>query len=135
MRTAGILLVLLSSASIALGSPLCCILGTGCCRTKASRGAGDGEEVEARAEKTGGCPHCKEHPPGTPAPKPCPKADGCTCKSDVTGHAPAADHAPLPAVADAVAPALPTPAAATAPATAHRALPPSPAPSPHPLLL
>lgn len=126
-RTAGMVLVFLASAAIALGSPLCCLVGTGCCGAKTT--------VEASDAKHDCCSHCKREEPGKPAPKPCPQEKGCTCESDVATHAAAAEHASFVAVYDVPAVALPERATAGAVATLHRALPPAPARTSHPLLL
>jgi hypothetical protein len=127
-RTAGVLLVLLASASIALGSPLCCILGASCCGTKMT--------AEASAQEEQCCPHCKPERPGKPAPRPCEQKKDCLCKHDAATHgAASAEHAPLVATLDVPAAALPERAANKATATSHRAAPPSPAPRSHPLLL
>jgi hypothetical protein len=125
-RTASALLVLLASASIALGSPLCCLIGTGCCAA--------GTTVEASKPKHDCCSHCKREQPGKPAPKPCDKKD-CTCRHDVATHATAAEHVPLVAVFDVPAVALPERAAADVAATSHRALPLAPVRTSRPLLL
>jgi hypothetical protein len=126
-RVSGVVLTLLASASIALGSPLCCIVGTGCCGTQRT--------AKASEPRGACCEHCKRDERGTPAPKPCEKKD-CTCKHDVATHATAAaDHAPLVAVTDVPAAALPAPATADTAAPFHRAVPPSPARATHPLLL
>jgi len=126
-RVLGIVLTLLASASIALGSPHCCLVGTGCCGARTT--------AQASEPKHDCCSHCPREEPGKPAPKPCEKKE-CTCKHDVATHsAAAADHAPLVAVADVPAVALPAPAAADAAATFHRALPHAPARTSHPLLL
>jgi hypothetical protein len=123
-RTAGILLVLLASASIALGSPLCCVLGTGCC----------GSAGKTAESDEGCCPHCPAEKPERPEPKPCDKED-CTCKRDVASHAPSpSEHVPVVAVLVAPA-ALPAPAGAPATADSTRALPTAPSLRTHPLLL
>lgn len=126
-RMAGIVLVLLASASIALGSPLCCLIGTGCCGAKAT--------VEASEPKHDCCSHGKREEPEKPAPKPCQDKKDCTCKHDVARHATAADHVPLVAVFDVPAVALPERAAADVAATSHRALPLAPVRTSRPLLL
>jgi hypothetical protein len=123
-RTAGIVLFFLASASIALGSPLCCLVGTGCCGTKTA--------ATATETTRDCCSHCEK--PDKPAPKPCEKKD-CTCKHDVANHAAAAGHAPFVAVHDVPAVALPEILAAEVAATSHRALPLAPARTSHPLLL
>lgn len=125
-RTAGTLLVLLASASISLGGPICCLLGTGCGSAQAT--------VAAPESKPDCCPRCKREQPTKPAPKPCEKKD-CTCKHDVATHATSADHAPLVAVLDMPLVALPGRAAIDAAPTACHASPGSPAPRSHPLLL
>ncbi len=125
-RTAGIVLVVLASAAIALGSPLCCLVGIGCCGAKTT--------VETSGEKRDCCSHCKRDEPSKPAPNPCDKKD-CTCKHDVATHAAAAAHAPFVAVYDVPAVALPARAVDGVAATSHRALPPAPARTSHPLLL
>ncbi len=126
-RVPGIALVFLASASIALGSPLCCLLGTGCCGAKTTATASDA--------KPDCCSHCTREESKKPAPKPCPQEKGCTCKHDVANHAASAEHAPLVAVFDIPAVALPARAVDGVAATSHRALPPSPARTTHPLLL
>lgn len=126
-RTAGILLVLLASASIALGSPLCCIVGAPCCGTKPTS--------EASERKDDCCPHCKREQPSKPAPKPCEEKKGCMCKHDATHSAASAEHAPLVAVLDVPATPLPERAATETRATVDRTLPTSPASRSHPLLL
>jgi hypothetical protein len=126
-RTAGILLVLLASASIALGSPLCCIVGAPCCGTKST--------AEVSKPEDGCCPHCKPEQPNKPAPKPCEEKKGCMCKHDTATHAASAEHVPLVAIFDAPSAALPERAATGTAATSHRASPASPASRSHPLLL
>ncbi len=127
-RTAGILLVLLASASIALGSPLCCIVGAPCCGTKST--------AEASERKDDCCPHCKRGQPEKPAPKPCEEKKGCMCKHDAATHAAAsAEHAPLVAVLDVPAAPLPKRAPTGAAGTFHRVLLGSAAARSHPLLL
>lgn len=126
-RMAGILLVLLASASIVLGSPLCCILGASCCGTKAT--------AEASGSKEDCCPHCKREKPGKPAPKPCEEKKGCMCKHDATHSAASAEHAPLVALVDQPAVTLPEIASKGAVATSARAPEASPASRSHPLLL
>jgi hypothetical protein len=126
-RAAAFALLLLATASVALGSPLCCVLGSGCCG-KAQRAATAEPEREC-------CPHCPKKDAEAPAPKPC-DDKGCTCKSDVASHSHAtADHAQVVALAEAPAPLAPAPAVRTAVAVAHAAAPPAPAHRSHPLLL
>lgn len=126
-RTAGLVLVLLASASIALGSPLCCLVGTGCCGTKSA--------ATATETTRDCCSHCTRDESTKPAPKPCPQKKDCTCKHDVANHAAAAEHAPFVAVHDVPAVVLPELLAAEVAATSHRALPLAPPRTSHPLLL
>jgi hypothetical protein len=127
MRIAGIPLLLVAVAAIALGSPLCCLLGTGCCGAAQRR-------VEAQEAR--GCPHCRHEKPQPAKPgKPC-EQKGCTCKSDVAPHAGAtADHAATVAVVEAPALSLSAPAALRVEVAESRALPASPSRNSHPLLL
>lgn len=128
VRVFGVVLTLLASAAIALGSPLCCLVGTGCCGARTT--------TQASEPRRDCCSHCPREEPGKPAPKPCENKKECTCKHDVATHsAAAADHAPLVAVGHVPAVTLPAPAASDAVATFHRALPHAPAPTSHPLLL
>ena len=74
-RLAGILLMLAASAGMALGSPVCCLVESGCC--------GSGHVEEAQPEE-GRCPHCpaeKPEEPQKPAPQPCDGDHACVCKS------------------------------------------------------
>jgi hypothetical protein len=125
-RGAGFVLLLLATATVALGSPLCCVLGSGCCKAP---------KVAAAEPERGCCAHCPKKHRDTPAPKPC-DDKGCTCKSDVAahGHAPA-DHVPAIALAEAPALLPPAPAARPGAAAAHRDAPSAPAQRSHPLLL
>jgi len=125
-RVAGIVLVLLASASIALGSPLCCLIGNGCC--------GAGTTVDASRAKRDCCSHGKRDEPGKPAPKPSQEKNGCQCKHAAT-HATVAEHAPFVAIHDVPAMPLPERALEGVATTAHPAPQPSPAPRSHPLLL
>ena len=124
LRLGGLALTILASAAIALGSPLCCLVGTGCCGARA---------VEAAAKPENRCcSHCKTERPQQPRPA---EKKHCSCKQDVATHATAAEHVPLVAVFELPAPALPERAAEGAASTAHRALPLAQAPASHPLLL
>jgi hypothetical protein len=125
VRLGGLVLMLFASAAIALGSPLCCLVGTGCC--------GIATVETAKAERTC-CPHCQKEQPEKPEPKPCDQK-GCTCKHDVATHGAAGEHVPLVAVFEIPAVAPPAPATRDASTTSHRALPLSSAPASHPLLL
>jgi hypothetical protein len=124
VRFGGLVLTLFASAAIALGSPVCCLVGTGCCGTK----------PETATPERHCCPHCKKEQPGEPAPKPCDQKN-CACKHDVAAHSAAGEHVPLVAVFEIPAIALPAPATNGASTTTARALPLPAAPASHPLLL
>ncbi|HEX5137264.1 MAG TPA: hypothetical protein VFY93_09845 [Planctomycetota bacterium] len=128
-RTAGIVLVLLAGASIALGSPLCCVLGANCCGSSAvAQASGKSHE--------GCCSHCRKEQPGKPAPRPCEGEKDCFCKHDTTTHhASSAEHAPLVAILDVAAAALPARAAAEMAAPSVRTPRVPPASRSQPLLL
>jgi hypothetical protein len=126
VRLGGLVLTLFASAAIALGSPLCCLVGTGCCGAKTVQATG---EPESQC-----CPHCNKEQPGKPAPGPCDEKK-CTCKHDVVSHGSAAEHASLVAVFEVPSVALPAPVTDGAADAAQRALPLSSAPASHPLLL
>lgn len=133
-RLAGILLVLVASASMALGSPVCCLVESGCCGT---------EHAEEAALEEGHCPHCAPEKPAKPvrpaksAPKPCRDQHTCACKS----HAPAAAvdahavAAPLAAIADLPVLLLDAPQTAHVPTAVFRTPPPGHAQLTLPLLL
>jgi len=126
---AGIVFVLLTSASIALGSPLCCVLGAPCCGSSATA------QVSGTSHE-GCCSCCKKEEPGKPAPKPCENKKDCLCNHDATTHAASsAEHAPLVAVLDAATVALPARAATEMAAPSLRTLPAPPAARSLPLLL
>ena len=133
-RPAQILLVLVASACMALGSPVCCLVDSGCCGT---------EHAEQVAPEKGCCSHCapekpaKPVKPATPAPKPCQDQHSCACKSHAAAAAVDA-HAvatPLAAIADLPVLVLDAPRTAPAPATVSRAAPPGPVQLSLPLLL
>jgi len=124
-RATGILLVLLASASIALGSPLCCLVGHPCCGTEAT--------AEVRDAPKSCCSNCKKQQPERPAPKPSPEKKGCMCR-DIE-HATSAEHVPLVAVLDAPAVESPASVAKDPVAAPHHTPPASHAPRSHPLLL
>lgn len=127
-RMAGILLVLLAGALIALGSPLCCILGVACCGARTT--------TEATPTDASCCPHCKPEQPAEPAPKPCEDKKGCVCKHDVAPHAPtSAEYAPLVATFDVPTATLPGRLATRAESAPTRAAPAAQAARSLPLLL
>lgn len=126
-RTAGVVLVFFASAAIALGTPLCCLVESGCCGTKTT--------AEASKPKHDCCSHGKREAPRNPAPKPCEEKKDCSCKPDATTHPAGAGHMPLVAVFEVPAIALPERAAADVGAAQHRAPPLAPARASHPLLL
>jgi hypothetical protein len=126
VRAMGLLLVLLASATIALGSPVCCLVGTGCCGAK--------EQVaEAPVTEHDGC--CSHADRPAPAPKAPAEQKPCVCKHDVSTHTLSAEHAPLVALSDVPAVALPARGATGVAPAAHREAPPAPALPTHPLLL
>ena len=125
-RAAGIVLVLLASASIALGSPVCCLVGHPCCGTEAT--------ADVRAAPKSCCSHCKKQQTERPAPKPGPaEKKGCMCR-DIE-HATSAEHVPLVAVLDAPAIGSSVQTVKDLATTSDDATPASHAPRSHPLLL
>lgn len=119
---AGLVLVLLASASIALGSPLCCIVATGCCGSQATA---------APAEKHDCCSHGKKES----APKPGQEKKDCKCRHDVATHGAAAEHMTQVAVLGSATVVLPGLAVADTAADPSHTAPASHAPLSHPLLL
>jgi len=130
-RLAGILLVLVASASMALGSPVCCLVESGCCGS---------EHAEEAAPEEGCCPRCapeKPEKPQKPAPKPCDGDHSCICKSHTAAPAEEAHAVAMPLATAAGLPALAieAPQAAPAPAAPFRAAPPGHVQLTLPLLL